>query len=141
MDERTAAETLGPPVCERAPDLLLERQEQTGTGHEDETPEGVEGAVGPVGQGLVRDDQEDVRGECRDHQAATNREGSLGHRVAGLLDECSARSFTRGDPIFAVGDGRSDVLPESPRSVPAGSGNPGRRLRSTRSGWVDGRPR
>ena len=79
--ERTAADALGAPVGERPADLLLERQEQPGPGHEDEAPERAEGGVLRVAQAPLGDDDEDVRGDRGDHEARADCEGPLGDGV------------------------------------------------------------
>ena len=114
VDERTAAEALGPPVGERPADLLLERQEEARAGDEDEGPERVERGVGLVRERLVRHDQEHVRGEGGDHEAAADRERPLGDGVPRLARSAvSARSFTRGNPGIVGRDERCTDHPKA----------------------------
>ena len=75
--ERTAADALGPPVRERPADLLLERQEQPGAGHEDEAPERAEGGILRIAEAALGHDDEDVGGHRGDHEARADCEGPL----------------------------------------------------------------
>ncbi len=97
-----ARRTIGPPpipwrspVGDRAPDLLLEREEEAGREHEDEDPERVEGRVVGLAQGAERQDLEEVRRDARDEQTGADDEGALGEGAAGGFDQ----------PLGALGHG------------------------------------
>ncbi len=71
-DDRSPADTSRAPVGDRAPDLLLEREEEPGRDDEHEDPQTVEGGVLGFVEGLEREDLEGVGGDARDQEPDTD---------------------------------------------------------------------
>ncbi len=86
-DDRPAADAAGAPRRDRAPDLLLEREEEPRREHEDRDPQRVQGRVVSFAQGAERQDLEEVRRHARDEQTGTDDVGALGDGAAGGLDQ------------------------------------------------------
>ena len=90
-DHRTAAHAPGEPRRHRAPDFLLERQEDARREHEDADPQGVQRGVVGFAQPAEREDLEAVGGDTGDREPGADREGALGHHPARPLDRGRAR--------------------------------------------------
>ena len=113
VDERSAAEALGPPVGDGPTHLLLERQEQPGSGHEDEGPERVERGVRLVGSAwfaTIRNTYV-VRAVIMRPPPTANVPSGTASRA--LPTSCSARSFTRGNPGIVGRDERCTDHPKA----------------------------
>ena len=144
--DRTAADAAHAAGRDRAPDLLLERQEHTGRQHEHEHPQRVQRRVVGFAQSAEREDLEAVGRDARDHEAGADREGSLRHHAA--RDRPPTRTRRRVTVAAVVigrrlvlarqGPGASTpfplvALPSGPHSTPRALG----KSRTAALGWHD----
>ena len=84
--DRAAADAADPAGGDRAPDLLLERQEHPGREHEDEHPQRVQRGVVGLAQPAEREDLEAVGRDAGDREAGADREGALGNHAPRPID-------------------------------------------------------